>query len=93
MICSLFIAHAASSKEKVQGSLVVEKCFSGIKLKYGRLKNTDRFLSKIKLYAPTNRNCMVAELSDLNAYALCEEQNGGSLASALKRRLIFSLPW
>ena len=37
---SLEFPHAASSREKIQDSLVVENSFSGISLKYGRFKNT-----------------------------------------------------
>ena len=48
----------------------VENSFSGISLKYGRLKNTGSQAT------PTNRNCMVAELPGLKAHALREEQNG-----------------
>ena len=48
---SLEFPNATNSREKIQGSLVVENSFSGISLKYGRLKKY-RFLSKIKLRPP-----------------------------------------
>ena len=48
---SLEFPHAASSREKVQGSLVVRKHLLGEKLKIRTLKNY-RFLSKIKLHSP-----------------------------------------
>ena len=67
MICLLFIARVPtrcySSRENIQGSLVVRNSFSEKSLKYRRL---------IK----------VTQLPGLNAYALREEQNGWSLASA-----------
>ena len=53
---------------------LVENSFSGISLKNGSLKKLQVLVKNEA--PPTNRNCMVAELPGLNAYALREEQNG-----------------
>ena len=72
------------AERKDSGSLAVRKQLLREKLTIRTLKKI-RFLTKIKLRPPIE-TVWSLKLPGLNAYALREEQNGRSLASAKKRR-------